>query len=100
MVTTSGSIYKLHGKICKLDTLEEGIKRQYFILLFDILCIGYRTFQTKELSFIGSGKLLYPHEYTAEGRDAEGSWLIKPVMNRIIRHKKWTVTNLGGQFYE
>ena len=37
LVTTSGSIYKLHGKICKLDTLERGIKRQYFILLFDIL---------------------------------------------------------------
>jgi hypothetical protein len=24
LVTTSGSIYKLHGKICKLDTLERG----------------------------------------------------------------------------
>ena len=37
------------------------------------LCIGYhRTFQTKELSFIGSGSLLFPHEYTGEGRDAEG----------------------------
>jgi hypothetical protein len=37
-----------------------------------IISIGYRTFQTKELSFIGYGRLLFPHEYTGEGRDAEG----------------------------
>lgn len=28
LVTTSGSIYKLHGKICKLETLEEGFSQR------------------------------------------------------------------------
>jgi hypothetical protein len=35
------------------------------------LIIEYRPIETKELSFIGSGKLFFPHEYTGEGRDAE-----------------------------
>ena len=34
------------------------------------VCMGYRIFKTKELSFIGSG-LFFPHEYTGKGRDAE-----------------------------
>ena len=34
-----------------------------------------RTFQTKELSFIWSGRLIFPHEYTGEGQDAEGLYL-------------------------
>jgi hypothetical protein len=42
------------------------------IIFYTKVCIGYRTFQTKELSFIGSGRLLFPHEYTGEGRDGEG----------------------------
>ena len=40
------------------------------------LCIGYRTFKKKkELSFIESGRLIFAHEYTGEGRDAEGLYL-------------------------
>jgi hypothetical protein len=39
--------------------------------LFYLFSIGYRTFQTKELFFIGSERLLFPHEYTGEGRDPE-----------------------------
>ena len=61
------AIHKLfHGRVNKLLT--------YFCLndfVPSYKSIGYRTFQTKELSFIGSGRLLFPHEYTGEGRDAE-----------------------------
>jgi hypothetical protein len=40
-------------------------------LSFVSTSIGYRTFQTKELSFIGSGRFLFPHEYTGVGREVQ-----------------------------
>jgi hypothetical protein len=57
-----------------LNSENHGIHITYHSILFRkqfTLCIGYRTFQRKELSFIGSGRLLFPHEYKSEDRDAE-----------------------------
>ena len=57
-----------------LNSENHVIHITYHSILFRkqfTLCIGYRTFQTKELSFIGSGRLLFPHEYKSEDRDAE-----------------------------
>jgi hypothetical protein len=56
------------------------------------LSIGYRTFQTKEMSFIGSGRLLFPHEYTGEGRDVEAFTCVR------VRKKKLSIF-YNGQFF-
>ena len=78
----------LRLSIVKLLNWENhGINITYHSILFRkqfTLCIGYRTFQTKELSFIGSGSLFIPHEYTSEGRDAEG---VEPFTCERVRKK-------------
>ena len=61
--------------LCTTSRYEWVIYKCVFnIHLMVFSCYMYRipTFQRKELSFIGSGSLLFPHEYTDEGRDAEG----------------------------
>ena len=81
-----------------LNSENHGINITYHSILFRkqfTLCIGYRTFPTKELSFIGSGRLLFPHEYTSEGRDAEG---VEPFAGERVRKKKLSIF-YNAQFF-
>ena len=55
----------------------------------------YSTFQTKELSIIEYGKLLFPHSYTGKGLDVFGFSAFTCV---LVRKKKPPRSN-KGQFF-
>jgi hypothetical protein len=60
-----------------------------------IVQVRYSTFQTKELSIIEYGKLLFPHSYKGKGLDAFGVSAFTCV---LVRKKKPPRSN-KGQFF-
>ena len=81
-----------------LNSENHGINITYHGIFFRkqfTLCIGYRTFQTKELSFIESERLLFPHEYKSEDRDAEG---VEAFTCERVRKKKLSIF-YNAQFF-
>ena len=72
-------------------------KHAYFILFTSslIVRVRYHTFQTKELSIIKYGKLLFPHSFTGKGLDAFGVSAFTCV---LVRKKKSPRSNKGEFF--
>ena len=91
-------LYKAKKKYKKLKERKLKNQKHAYLILFTrsiIVQVRYSTFQTKELSIIEYGKLLFPSSYTGKGLDAFGVSAFTCV---LVRKKKFPRSN-KGQFF-